>query len=72
MDQNGWDAPAYPLAAADLYIMLREEIQKHIWSLVQIQFLLNTKENMQFEVKFKRRKLQHKTPYKNSKIVATF
>ncbi|XP_032365456.1 uncharacterized protein LOC116680989 [Etheostoma spectabile] len=30
MEEKGWDAPADPLAAADLYIMLREEIQKMI------------------------------------------
>ena len=26
MEENGWDAPADPLAAADLYIMLRDEL----------------------------------------------
>lgn len=30
MEEKGWDAPADPLAAADLYIMLREELQGNI------------------------------------------
>jgi hypothetical protein len=30
MEEKGWDAPADPLAAADLYIMLREELQGYI------------------------------------------
>lgn len=30
MEEHGWEAPADPLAAADLYIFLREEIQENI------------------------------------------
>lgn len=30
MEENGWDAPADPLAAADLYVMLREQILQNI------------------------------------------
>ena len=30
MEEKGWDAPADPLAAADLYIMLREALQGNI------------------------------------------
>lgn len=33
MEENGWDAPADPLAAADLYVMLREEILQNIWKM---------------------------------------
>lgn len=30
MEENGWDVPADPFAAADLYILLREEILQTI------------------------------------------
>ena len=30
MEENGWEAPGDPFAAADLYIRLREEILKMI------------------------------------------